>query len=151
MNVEQVCKRNVLTIRPFDGLTDAAKLMREHHIGYLVVVKPAFEEGTYRPVGVLTDRDIVVAVVARGVDPATLLVEDVMTRNPVTVNATEQIESTLPKMRKAAVRRVPVVGYRGELVGILSLDDVFELIAGNMDNITGVIRGEKPVEAALRS
>jgi CBS domain-containing protein len=151
MNVGQVCKRNVVTIRPFDGVNDAAKLMREQHVGYLIVVKPGFEEGTFRPVGVLTDRDIVVGVVARGVDPSTLTVEDVMTHNVVTANAADSIEATLPKMRKAAVRRVPIVGYRGELIGVLSLDDVFNIIAKNMQNITAAIHNEIPVEAVLRS
>src|SRR5690242_2827795 len=77
--------RNVVTVRQFDELTAAAQLMREKHIGYLVVVEPDVAEGGARPIGVLTDRDIVVAVVAGGADARALRVGDVMTQQPVTV------------------------------------------------------------------
>jgi CBS domain-containing protein len=142
MNVGEVCKRNVVTVRPFDALGAAAKLMRDKQVGYLVVVKAAYEDRQLRPVGVLTDRDIVVGAMARDVDVKSLRVEDVMTRHPVVVPAHEPLEAALPKMRKAAVRRVPVVGYRGELVGVMSFDDVFHIIAEDMQNIMGAIRGE---------
>ena len=151
MSVGQICKRDVVTIRPIDDLITAAQLMREKHVGFLVVVEPSFEEETYKPVGVLTDRDIVVAVIARGADPKTLRVDDVMTRQPVVALATESLEVALPKMRRMGVRRMPIVGMRGELVGVLSMDDVLDTIATELQNVAGAIRSEQMIEGALRS
>lgn len=82
MTIQQICQRNVETIREFNDLTAAAQLMREKRIGYLVVVAPDLVQGGLKPVGVLTDRDVVVAVVAGGVDAKTLRVGDLMTRHP---------------------------------------------------------------------
>src|SRR5688572_9194655 len=81
MNVGQICQRNVVTVRASDDLSTAARMMREKHIGYLIVVEPT-SQGERTPVGVLTDRDIVVAVVAQDADPRALTVGDVMTCNP---------------------------------------------------------------------
>ena len=102
MNVGQICKRNAVTVRPSDELNQAAKLMKDQHVGYLVVVKQASPKAILKPVGVLTGRDIAVAVVASGVDPSTLTVADVMTSDPVLAHTTDEIEESLPRMRKAA-------------------------------------------------
>jgi CBS domain-containing protein len=83
MKVGDLCQHEVVTIPPSAGLTAAARVMRQEHVGYLVVVAPMAEEGLRKVVGVLTDRDIVIAVVAREADPRTLTVGDVMTRDPL--------------------------------------------------------------------
>jgi CBS domain-containing protein len=150
MNVGSICRRNVVTIRPFDELTSAARLMRENHIGYLIVVEPAVGEAFFRPVGVLTDRDIVVAVVARETDPRTLTVGDVMTRQPVVVKEEDSSATALKEMRRIGVRRLPVVGERGRLVGVLSLDDVIDELAAELQHVAGSIRNEQRIESALR-
>lgn len=151
MNVAKLCGRNVITIREFEELTAAARLMREKHIGYLVVVEPDLSGGgTLKPVGVLTDRDIVVTVVAREVDPRSLRVGDVMTRKPVVASESDSIEQALQHMRAIGVRRLPVVGSRGDLVGVLSLDDIIESLADVLQNVEGSIRSERRIEAALR-
>ena len=124
--------------------------MREKHIGYLVVVDPEVVDQSLRPVGVLTDRDIVVSVVARETDPRALRVGDVMTQQPVTVGSAEPVERALREMRRIGVRRLPVVGQRGELIGVLSLDDVLEVLAGELQSIAGSIRNERVIERSLR-
>ena len=96
MEVMKLCRRNVVTIRPFEELLAAARLMRERHVGYVVVVEPMFLDGSHRPVGVLTDRDIVVKVLAREVDPRTLRVGDVMTREPMTASRGFSITAARP-------------------------------------------------------
>lgn len=149
-NVGQICKRSVVTIRMSEDLSAAAKSMREKHIGYLIVGEPE-SDGTVKPVGVLTDRDIVIAVVAREVDPRTLTVGDVMTRKPTVVAEDVGIETALQDMRRIGVRRLPVVGMRGQLIGVLSLDDVLESVAEDLANIAGSIRNEQRIESALRS
>jgi CBS domain-containing protein len=150
MNVGLLCRRNVVTVRKADGLTAAAKLMREHHIGYLVVIEPDFAGATARPIGVLTDRDIVVAVVAREADPRKLTVSDVMTPNPVVLELGDTLAAAMAEMRRAGVRRMPVIGTAGELVGLLSLDDVLEVLAGELQNIAGAMRNERRIEGDMR-
>jgi CBS domain-containing protein len=150
MNVATICKRNVATVREFDELTAAAQLMREKHIGYLIVVEPNIADTTVRPVGVLTDRDIVVAVVARETDPRSLRVGEVMTREPVVAQEGSSISSALQEMRRIGVRRLPIVDLERHLVGVLSLDDVLDALAGELLDIAGSIRNERKMENALR-
>jgi CBS domain-containing protein len=150
MNVGQLCNTNPITVRRVDELIQAAQLMREKHIGYLVVVDPEVVDQSLRPVGVVTDRDIVVSVVAREADPRALRVGDVMTQQPVTIGSAEPVEHALREMRRIGVRRLPVVGQRGELIGVLSLDDVLEVLAGALQNVAGSIRNERVIEGSLR-
>ena len=151
MNAGSVCTRGVVTVAPMDDLVAAAHVMREKHVGYLVVSEvcgPARKER--RVVGVLTDRDIVVAVLAQEVDAHTLKVGDVMTRNPLLIEEGQSIEAVLCHMREAGVRRVPVVDRSGELSGVLSIDDVLEMLAEQLINIAGSIRNEQRMERAMR-
>lgn len=150
MNVGQFCQRNVVTVRELDELTTAARLMRDRHVGYLIVVEPGLREGTVRPCGVLTDRDIVVAVVAQGTDPASLRVGDVMTRNPRVIQKDDTIPEAVEQMRLIGVRRLPVVVPPGELFGVLSLDDILAGMAGELENVAGAIRSEQRLEHILR-
>jgi CBS domain-containing protein len=150
MNVGTLCQPNVVTVRPFDDLTVAAKLMRDKHVGYLVVVEPALQEGTMKPVGVITDRDIVIAVVARDVNPQSLRVEEVMTRKPVVADHSDSLPHAVQEMRRIGIRRIPVIGERGELVGVLSLDDVIDALAVQLGDVAGSIRSEQIVERVMR-
>jgi len=150
MNVAQLCSRNVVSVRKTDELMTAARLMRERHVGYLVVVEPDFAGSTLRPIGVLTDRDIVVSVVARERDPRTLLVGDVMTEKPLVLDRFDSVVAAVAEMRRAGVRRMPVTGELGELLGVLSLDDVLDALAGELQNLSGAIRNEQRIETALR-
>lgn len=135
----EICTRNVSFAERGMPLTEAAKLMREHHVGCLVVV----EAGVLRKVeGVLTDRDIVVAVVARGVAPHTLTVGDVMSADPVTAREDDSLIDLMRTMRAKGVRRVPVVGAHGELVGIVSLDDVLAVLAEELGLLVAAIDRE---------
>jgi CBS domain-containing protein len=151
MNVAKICKRNVVTVREHDELGKAAKLMREHHIGYLVVVEPGVAQDAVRPIGVLTDRDIVVSVLAKDADPRSLTVGDIMTRQPVVVPDGKSVAGALREMRRIGVRRLPVVGGVGQLVGVLSLDDVLDQLAGELTDVAGTVRDELLVENSLRS
>lgn len=150
MNVAQICSRKVITVRKGDALVDAARLMREHHVGYVVVIEPDFAGSTVRPVGVLTDRDIVVGVVATERNLRELLVGDVMTENPVVADRFDSIATAVREMRRIGVRRMPVIGSLGELVGVLSLDDVLDSLAGELQNLAGAVRNEQRIETALR-
>ena len=148
MNAGSVCKRGVVTVAPTDDLVAAAHVMREKHVGYLIVAESAVHNR--RVIGVLTDRDIVVAVLAQEVDARALKVGDVMTRDPLLIDEGQSIEVVLRHMREAGVRRVPVVDRSGALSGVLSIDDVLEQIADQLLNIAGSIRNEQRMERVVR-
>ena len=150
MNVGDLCKRAPVTAKPFDDLVAVAQLMRKEHVGYIVVVEPSVREGAFNPIGVVTDRDIVIGVVAKGVDPKSLQVNDVMTREPALAFEEESVGAVLRKMRKIGVRRMPVVGKLEELIGVISLDDILDKLVGELEDAAGSIRSEQMIERALR-
>jgi CBS domain-containing protein len=143
MNAYELCQRHVVTVRRHEEISTAAWMMRERHVGCLVVVEPLPGASGERPIGMLTDRDIVTVVIARDADPHAVIVDDVMTRHPVTVWATCTIEDALQRMQNGAVRRVPVVDDRGRLVGILALDDIFEHMATRLPFTQPPLRRER--------
>src|SRR6185437_17041360 len=150
MIVGNICKTEVITVTADQTVTAAAHLMREKHVGLLVVVDGGEVEPDLKPVGVLTDRDIVTAVVAKDADARALKVGDIMTRHPVLAGESHSLEGTLRFMRDAGVRRVPVVGSRGELTGILSLDDVIAGVASQITDVAGAFLNEQTHERTTR-
>jgi len=148
MTVSLICNHNVATIAATEGVVDAAVRMREEHVGTLLVVER--RGSIHVPVGILTDRDIVVAVVAKRVAPDSLTVGDAMTREVLTVREDDGVEFALREMRRRGVRRAPVVGKRGELVGIVSLDDVVQHLAMQLGRLADAIRVEQDTEARAR-
>jgi CBS domain-containing protein len=144
MNAHELCQRKVVTVRRHEELGTAAWMMRERNVGCLVVVEPAGSLGGERPVGMLTDRDIVTQVIVRERDPRDIRVDDVMTAHPVTVWTTASIDEALQRMREGNVRRVPVVDERGRLAGILALDDICEYLATRPHPSVTPIRRPEP-------
>lgn len=149
MTAGTICARNVTTVDPDADIATAAAVMRENHVGYLVVTEPYL--GLLTPIGVLTDRDIVIKVIAKGVDPRSVTVRDTMTRDPLVAQETADVASTLVRMRGLGVRRVPVVGAGGALVGVLALDDVIGYMAGEFASLAGSIRNEQRFEQDSRA
>jgi CBS domain-containing protein len=125
--------------------------MRDEHIGSLVVVAEGGDHRTV-PVAVLTDRDIVVGVVATDLDDLKRLdVGDVTTTDLVTATEDEDLHAVLRRMRSFAVRRVPVVDDKGDLVGILSLDDILDAMAEDMAEIAKIVTDQRVLERERRS
>jgi CBS domain-containing protein len=150
MNAYELCQRHVVTVRRHEELATAAWMMRERNVGCLVVVESAGAMGGEKPIGMLTDRDIVTNVIARKGDPCTLVVEDVMTLRPLTVWASASLEDALQRMRSGGVRRVPVIDDRGRLAGILALDDIFEHLAERAPFAVTPIRREARLEQVMQ-
>jgi CBS domain-containing protein len=148
MTIGSICTHRVITVDRQVDIAAAAAVMRENHIGYLIVTDA--RSGGSAPVGVLTDRDIVVKVLARDVDPHTLTAGDVMTPEPLTAAEDDGISETLHRMRRLGVRRVPVVGARGQVTGVLSIDDVVDHLVGQLTDVAGSIRNELKLEDTLR-
>jgi CBS domain-containing protein len=148
MNVGSVCNHNVATVGASSSVAEAAVLMREEHVGDLIIVQ--HDNGVPVPVGILTDRDIVVGVVAKGVSADSVTAGDAMTTDLLTVSEHDGVEHALREMRRVGVRRVPVVGDRGELIGVLSIDDVVEHLARQLERVAGIIRFEQETEPQTR-
>jgi CBS domain-containing protein len=149
MNISELCNPFVAVVQRATPLADAARLMREHHVGSLVVVD---ETGKGRvPVGILTDRDIVVAVVAREVDPRALTAGDVMSADLATVRPGDSAVDTLALMRRRGVRRVPVVAENGTLAGIVTVDDLLAAVAEQLGDVVRAIAAEQAHETRART
>ncbi|WP_323675058.1 CBS domain-containing protein [Halorubellus sp. PRR65] len=140
MTLDQIArdKGTLVTATPDHSIEDAAKLMAEHEVGSLVV------ERDDEPIGIITDRDVALGVVAAEKDPAGTTVADVMTREPVTVHVDDGVYELTETMRDNSIRRMPVVDDDGMLAGIATLDDVFVLVADEMHGLSEVIRAESP-------
>lgn len=148
MSVGEVCNRDVVVVKKSESALDAALLMRRFHVGDLVVIE---EEGGQRiPVGIVTDRDIVIEAVAEDVNCRELTVGDIMSTDLVTVNEDEDIVDAVKMMRATGIRRVPVVDGSGVLVGIVTVDDLIELLAEVLDDLTKLIRREQKREQETR-
>jgi CBS domain-containing protein len=148
LTVGEICTRSVTIAFRSTPLNGAARLMRENHVGSLVVVE---ETGGMRVVvGILTDRDIVTAVVAADLEPATLRTEDVMSTDLITAREDDSLIDLVRSMRRKGVRRVPVVGAQGELVGLATLDDVLDVLSQELSQLVGAIASEGKRERQMR-
>jgi CBS domain-containing protein len=148
MTVGKFCNREVIIAEKSSTVTEVAKIMRQHHVGDVVIVDS--HGGKVRPVGILTDRDIVIELIACDVAPDSVSARDVMTYELVTAREEDSIWDTLQKMRARGVRRVPVVNAAGELEGILSADDLMELFADELNLLAKVPFREQLIEGATR-
>lgn len=144
MDVAGLCRYRAVSIGPQADLVDAARLMREHHVGLLVVADGG------APLGVITDRDIVLEAVAAGIDPKAVTVRDAMTPDPVTLATGTSLEEALDSLRMAGVRRAPVVDDGGRLEGVLSIDDVVDHLALQLGAVAGSLRHEQAIERLAR-
>ena len=135
LTVEEFCTRDVVHIETLESVAKAARLMHERQIGSVVIVEK--DGKVTRPVGIITDRDIAVRVVAGGRDPRQTTIGDVMTRDPKCVSADEPIGRALEVMESSQVRRIPVIDGAGKLVGIIAQADIATRL--NDDNATGEV------------
>lgn len=143
----ELCTSSVVTIGKEEPAREAARRMRDRHIGSLVVVEKVGEK--LRPIGIVTDRDLVVTVLADDwVDADRARVADAMSYDPVTVRAEESLFETFRVMRTYGVRRLPVVDADGYLVGILSFDDVLEHLVDALSDVTALIARSRQIEEA---
>jgi CBS domain-containing protein len=148
LTAADLCTRTAVTGSRTMGVSEAARLMREQHVGCLIVVDET-TDGLV-PVGVLTDRDIVTAIVAEDLDPRTLRVEDVMSSEPAVAQADDSVLDALAAMRSRGVRRLPVVDARGALLGVLALGDVLEGVVEQLDALRQALASGRSREMRCR-
>ena len=143
MTAGEVCNRQVVFTRPETSIVDAVGLMRTHHVGDVVVVREP--DGERVPIGILTDRDIALAV-ERLLRLPRLKVADVMSAELVTSAEHESLHDVLGKMQSHGIRRLPVVNGRGGLEGILTFDDVIELLSEELTDLAKLVAKEQKRE-----
>ncbi len=143
-----LCKHPVRVVTPETTIRTAAKMMREHHIGALVVV--ADESNISKPIGIVTDRDIVVAIVALDLDPDIFLIDDLLDRPLIVAQTEQRIRDGLELMKSKGVRRLPLVDKTGKLMGIITLDDLLNELAQDLKRVSDVIEREISSELILR-
>jgi CBS domain-containing protein len=143
MPITDFCNTPVVTISPDQQVLKAVKLMRNKNVGAVVITAQE------KPVGILTDRDVVMRVTAEGREASTTRVRDVMTPNPVVISEEEGIWELIQIMKEHGKRRYPVVSGKGKLVGIITLDDLIALIGVEMSGLSQAISSELGYTALL--
>jgi CBS domain-containing protein len=150
MRAGELCRREVVTVHKDDTIVHAARRMREAHVGDVVVVDPA---NPRVPVGILTDRDIVVGVVAKDINHIGMLeVGDVLSRDKlVTARESDDLQQALSRMKTHGVRRMPVINMAGQLVGILTFDDLVEHLSRLFAELSRLLSREIKEEQLRRA
>lgn len=149
MPIGEFCNREVVFATREMSLPEAAQLMREYHVGDLVVVDEI--SGKRVPVGIVTDRDMVIEIIAQSLDLNEFSVGDIMGRQLVSVQEKEGVFETIRLMRSNGIRRIPVVNQEGGLAGIVSADDMLDLLAEEMAELAKVTLREQEREAKTRT
>ncbi|MEX6501437.1 CBS domain-containing protein [Pseudomonas zhanjiangensis] len=150
MAIGEYCCREIVAITPSESVLVAARLMREHHVGDLVLVEPTDNQG-FLPVGIITDRDIVLDLIANTEgDLSRIAVGDLQRRELLTVHEQEDVFAVIAKMRQAGVRRLPVVDDRGLLAGIIAADDLVGVLAEGLQDLARLTTYQGQQESSLR-
>lgn len=148
MAIQSVCAKQVVVANRDTTAAQAAKLMRDEHVGDIVVVEG--EGAGAQPVGLVTDRDIVLAVVATKLDPEVFTLGDLVFEPLITCPEDYGVFEAIQLMRAHGIRRLPVVGDQGELRGIVTIDDLIQLIAEELSELGKVISREQAREVRSR-
>ncbi len=148
MTIATICRREVVTIDSGASLRAAALQMREHHVGALAVTVES--AGFEQVVGLITDRDIAIEILARDLDPADVKVGQLASRHLASVPETAGIAAAVSVMREAGVRRLFVTGQEGQVTGFVSADDVLEALAAQLSDLAGALRSGIAREGAER-
>jgi len=151
MTIKNLCIKDVVTVKPGTKVEDVTRIMEEKNLGSVIVC----EDGTdwkelgirgAKNFGIVTDRDIALKVINNRLDPKTTIIDKIMTiRNLVVLEEDMGLCEALDEVRNAAVRRFPVIDLEGNLQGIITIDDIIQLLARGMADIGQVLENESPL------
>jgi CBS domain-containing protein len=148
MTLKTLCNREVLVVGKDENVLEAAVLMREYHTGDVIIVEE--RHGSRYPVGIITDRDIVIELVAKGIAIESVTVGDLMCGELVIAREEDSLYDAIQLMRRKGIRRLPVVDQNGALAGIITADDLIDLVAEQLQGIAKLIGREQAREKQLR-
>ncbi len=136
MSVGQFCNRDTAIARREDSVLDVARIMRQWHVGCLVIVEN--DDRGVKPVGIITDRDLVIEILAANLNPDAVTVGDVLSSGLLTAREQDGLWETLRRMQSRGVRRVPVVDAEGYLAGIITQDDLLEILVSELSDLVKI-------------
>ncbi|NOT67519.1 MAG: CBS domain-containing protein [Methylophilaceae bacterium] len=148
MSIGKFCHRQVITAQRDDSVLEAAKLMRQHHVGDVLVIEA--HNGRNIPVGIVTDRDLVVEIMAPELAPETITVGDIMVEEIAVIEQSVGVFEAIQNMRIKGIRRLPVVDKSGGLVGIITFDDLLALLAEELGTLVKAVAREQQKEVNSR-
>jgi CBS domain-containing protein len=148
MPISECCNIGVVCCEATASLPEVAGLMRKHHVGDVVVVEQ--REGERIPLGIVTDRDIVIETLALQLDAKIFTAGDIMAEPLVTVREDEGLVETMRLMRNYKIRRLPVLTHAGTLYGIVTADDIINLLAEELSLMSAAIVSQPLKESRLR-
>ncbi len=140
MKISSICNRNPVIACQEDNLFQAAKKMRQHHVGSLIVISD--EDDGLRPIGIVTDSDIIDEVIAEEISVNTISLKDIMSVHPVLAREDDEVTDTVRGMIEKGIHRVPIVNNRGYLVGVFTVDDLMAIISGKLNKLSALIQTE---------
>lgn len=140
MSIGYICTRNVVVAEKDISIREVGLLMRDKQVGCVVILEDV--EFLKKPIGIITDRDIVLRVLLKDLNVDETKVADVMTSQIVTIQEMASIQNSLEFMRLEKVRRVPVVNSQDELVGIVTANDIIENITDELHELSRLIKNK---------
>lgn len=140
MSLESLCRREIVCVDVNTTVLDATGMMEDMNVGCVIVIQ------NDRPVGIVTDRDVVLRVVNKRLDPARCVVGDIMSLEVVTLKQNTGLYDALEQIKESGskVRRFPIVDENGAIKGIITLDDVIDLLGREMSDVAAIIESERP-------
>jgi CBS domain-containing protein len=148
MLLKEICTPDAVSCAADRSALHAARLMREHHVGDVIVLEDV--ESDLSPIGVVTDRDIVVEVLGKELDPASVTLRQIMRTPVVIASMSEDVTQVLERMKTHGVRRIPMVDETSRLIGVLSLDDLLKRLAADAASLAEVVTREQDREHRMR-
>ncbi len=138
MPVENLARSDVVTASTDESIENLASMMDDHSVGSVVIADDD------EPVGIVTDRDLTLEVVAAGESPDGITAEDVMSADLCTIESDEGFYRATELMSEHGIRRLPVVDTSGQLEGIITIDDLNELLADEHQQLASVVQAQRP-------
>ena len=138
MPVKDVARTAVVTATTDQTAGNLATLMKEENVGCVVI------EADDEPIGIVTDRDLVVTVLESRSKPSEVTAGEIMTETPVTVDVDTGILKATESMYEASVRRMPIVDENDKVAGIITMDDLLVLLTDELDNLASIVEAESP-------
>ena len=148
MTISAICNLEVITVQRDATILHVASLMRQYHVGDVVVIENHKDKTV--PVGIVTDRDVVVEVVATELDSAVITAGDIMVHGLITIKENSGVLEAITLMSSKGIRRLPVVGDEGSLLGIITLDDLLLLLGKELGAFSKLVVREQKNEATKR-
>lgn len=148
MDLRKIGKRKVATVYRDMNVGEAARIMRDSHLGDVVVIER--RDGKINPIGILTDRDIVMATTALGISPFDFRVEDVMTHSLITAPSDSTLNHIIRLMKEQGIKRVPLVNETGELDAIVAVEDVIRFLTTELHELSQVYERQRELEQERR-